>query len=85
MKSNSLVALLGILPAAYALEPLPPMQSAPALIPVPVLIIQQNGQLVITDKSPQPAVIIQKQGQLWTTSTGQVLMPLNLQSKEEGK
>ena len=49
--------------------------------PQPVLIIQQNGQLVITDKSPVPVVILQTQPQLWTTSTGEVLMPLNLQQQ----
>ena len=65
-----------------ALEPLPPIQPTPALlIPQPVLVIQQNGQLVITDKSPVPVVILQTQPQLWTTSAGEVLMPLNLQQQ----
>jgi len=69
-----------------ALEPLPPIQPTPALLlPQPVLIIQQNGQLVITDKGPVPVVILQTQTQtqpqLWTTSTGEVLMPLNLQQQ----
>jgi hypothetical protein len=84
MKNIALSALFGILPAAYALEPQPPMQPAPTLIPQPALVVQQTGQLAITDRSPQPAVIIQKQGQLWTTSTGEVLMPLNIR-QEEGK
>lgn len=69
--------------AAFAGEPLfQPNPQPPSLIPVPVLVIQQNGQLVITDKNPLPAMVIQKQGQQWTTSTGEVLMPLNLRQKE---
>ena len=77
MKILVLAALLGTLSIVCALEPLPPMQPAPALLlPQPVLIIQQNGQLVITDKSPVPVMIIQRQPQLWTTSTGEVLMPI---------
>ncbi|MFZ4682053.1 MAG: hypothetical protein ACOYMS_06100 [Terrimicrobiaceae bacterium] len=75
-----------VVSAAFAGEPLfQPIPQPPSLIPVPVLVIQQNGQFVITDRSPQPVVVIQQQGQLWTTSTGQVLMPLNLQNKEGGK
>ena len=84
MRNIALLALLGILSAAYALEPPPPMQPAPALIPQPALVVQQTGQLAITDRNPQPVVIIQKQGQLWTTSTGEVLMPLNIR-QQEGK
>ena len=56
----------------------------PPLIPQPVLVIQQTGQLVFTDKScPVPVVLIQKQGQQWITSTGQVLMPLNVQPQQK--
>jgi hypothetical protein len=59
------------------------------LLPQPVLVIQQNGQLVITDKNPIPLVIVNKLPQqnppLWTTSTGQVLMPLNIQAGEGTK
>ncbi|MFZ4682050.1 MAG: hypothetical protein ACOYMS_06085 [Terrimicrobiaceae bacterium] len=77
MKTLVLAALLGTLSIVCALEPLPPMQPAPVLLlPQPVLIVQQNGQLVFTDKSPAPVVIVQRQPQLWTTSTGKVLMPL---------
>ncbi|MCX6972524.1 MAG: hypothetical protein NTV93_20565 [Verrucomicrobia bacterium] len=69
--------------AAFAGEPLfQPIPQPPSLIPVPVLVIQENQQLVITDKSPIPVMVIQKQPQLWTTSTGEVLMPLNLRLKE---
>jgi len=71
--------------AAFAGDPLfQPTPQPPPLIPQPALVVQQTGQLVITDRNPQPVVIIQKQGQLWTTSTGEVLMPLNIR-QEEGK
>ena len=85
MKTLFLAAFLGILPILCALEPLPPTQPVPALIPQPVLVLQENGQLVITDKSPVPVMVIQKTGPLWITSTGQALMPLNadtVQGKE---
>jgi hypothetical protein len=70
--------------AAFAAEPLfQPIPQPPSLIPVPVLVIQQNGQLVITDRNPQPVMVIQRQGQTITTSTGQVLMPLNFQQQQQ--
>jgi hypothetical protein len=77
---NILVAAgcLGFLQAGEPLTPVP-------LLPQPVLVIQQTGQLVITDKSPVPVMVIQRLGQVWTTSEGRVLMPLNLQQKEGGK
>jgi hypothetical protein len=69
--------------AAFAGEPLfQPTPQRPSLIPVPVTVVQENRQLVITDNSPIPVMVIQKQPQLWTTSTGEVLMPLNLRLKE---
>lgn len=86
MKPLAVVCLSVALPFVCAIEPLP--LSPPALLPQPVQILQQNGQLVLTDKSPIPVMVIQKQPQLWTTSTGQVLMPLNLSiitGKEGGK
>ena len=61
------------------------MPPTPVLLPQPVLLVQQSGQLAITDRNPQPVVIIQNQGQLLVTSTGEALMPLNAakQQKED--
>ena len=73
--------LIRTLLAAASIQFLPALEP---LIPQPVLVIQQTGQLVFTDKScPVPVVLIQKQGQQWITSTGQVLMPLNVQPQQK--
>lgn len=83
MKTLISAILAGISAACFALDPVAPV--LPLAPPQPVLVIQQTGQLVITDRNPQPAVIVQQQGQQFITTSGQVLMPLNLQQKEGGK
>jgi len=80
MKPLISVILLAVITACLGGDPPQTVQ--------PVIVIQQTGQLLITDKSPQPVVVLpqpQQTGQTITTATGQLLLPLNTQQKEGSK